>query len=124
MTIRVDPTLGGLVTSQVGNSPSAPSYVDSLRFLGAARQLTVTSTSNSVELTSGTYALRLFARACDARFSLGGPTVLAYATVSHWLPKGTEVSFRLNTGETHLAAIRSHLETSDGVLEITELQVE
>lgn len=122
MTVILDPDKGGIITSTYGGSAALPAYVEPLRFLGSARQLTATTLSTSVQLTVGTYGLRLYARFADIRFAVGGPSVLAYGTASHWLPKGSEVSFRLNNGDTHLAVIRSHLETADGVLEVMELQ--
>lgn len=122
MTIHLDPAIGGIVTQPTGLSPSAPSYVEPLRFLGSARQLAASTTSTSVALTSGTYGVRLFARDTDMRFALGSSSVVAHSTTGHWLARGTEVYLRVNAGETHLAVIRSSTAVADGTLEISELQ--
>lgn len=94
--------------------------VEPLSSLGVARQLSVTSTSNSATLTTTVTRMSLVANGCAMRFVIGTGAQTANASTSHYLQTGERMDVSCATSST-VAAIALYGGT--GTLEITELGV-
>ena len=85
-----------------------------------ARQLAVTTTSSSVELTATCRRVSIKARGTDIRYAVGVGAQTADASTSHFLESGERLDIAVPAGAT-LAAIRESASTTNGSLAITEL---
>jgi hypothetical protein len=87
---------------------------------GVARQLAVTTTTNSVDLTATCRRISIKARDCDMRYAIGTGAQTANASTSHFIEAGERLDFAVPAGAT-IAAIRETAATVNGSLAITEL---
>ena len=85
-----------------------------------ARQLAVTTTSSSVELTATCRRVSIKARGTDIRYAVGVGAQTANASTSHFLESGERLDIAVPAGAT-IAAIRESASTTNGSLAITEL---
>lgn len=85
-----------------------------------ARQLAVTTTSSSVELTATCRRISIKARGTDIRYVVGTGAQTANASTSHFLESGERLDIAVPAGAT-IAAIRESASTTNGSLAITEL---
>lgn len=97
-------------------TPGTTNRVEVLGTLSVARSITVTTISASQVLTAGTTRVSLIARTCDMRVIIGATAT----TSSHFLMAGERIAVTCPAGST-IAAIRDAAASSNGILEITEL---
>ena len=112
-----DRTTGGIehLATADGRLESEP-----LGIPGTARQLAVTTTSASVDLTAGVRRISIKARGCDMRYVIGVGAQTANAATSHFIEAGERLDLAVPAGAT-IAAIRETAASSNGSLAITEL---
>ena len=112
-----DRTTGGIehLATADGRLESEPLGIPS-----TARQLAVTTTSASVDLTAGVRRISIKARGCDMRYVIGVGAQTADAATSHFIEAGERLDLAVPAGAT-IAAIRETAATSNGSLAITEL---
>lgn len=92
-------------------------YVEPLGVPAEARQLTASSSSTNVELTSTCRRLSMRAVNADIRYSVGSIAQTATSS-SHFIAEGERIDIALPQ-TPHIAIIRNA--ATDGTLEITEL---
>lgn len=85
-----------------------------------ARSTASTTTSTNIVLTASVKRIAIYARTADIRFKLGTGAQTANAATDHYLPKATRVVFAV-PANANIAVIREALETTNGLVEITEL---
>jgi len=96
--------------------------VDISPTIGAAYQLSVSTTSARQALTAGVGRISIFARGCDMKYLLGGGSVAADNVTSHWISAGERLDFQVDSGQSNIAAIAaSGGNGTSGTLEITEI---
>lgn len=85
-----------------------------------ARSTASTDTSTNIALTSSVRRIAIYARTVDIRYKVGTGAQVANASTSHYLPKNTRVLMALPS-TPNIAVIRDSLESTNGLVEITEL---
>lgn len=93
---------------------------ETLGIPGVARQLPVTATTASVDLTATCRRISIKARGCDMRYVIGVGAQTANAATSHFIESGERLDLAVPAGAT-IAAIRETAATVNGSLAITEL---
>jgi hypothetical protein len=116
---REDKKIPVLLTDEVEikNDEGHPIPVEPLGIPSIARQLTVTATSASVELSETCTRISMYARQGAIRFRVGTGELTAVAT-DHFLDANSAMDIRVPPGAT-LAAIRDS--DANATLEISEL---
>lgn len=104
----------------VGVADSRPLPTSPLAVPAVARQLAVTSTSASVELTPTCRCISVVARGGAMRFAVGVGAQTANASTSHYISAGERLDLAVPEGAT-VAAIRATGDTAGAALEISEL---
>lgn len=107
-------------TGSVYDSGSSKINVDTLGMATLSRQLAVTATTNSVDLTATCRRISIKARGCDMRYVIGVGAQTANAATSHFIEAGERLDLAVPAGAT-IAAIRETAATVNGSLAITEL---
>jgi hypothetical protein len=92
------------------------SQVEILGELGVSKQLSASTTSARIALTSTTKRVSIKAVGADMRYTFGGSTIEA-TTTSHYIADGERLDFACLEG-TYIAV---ETISGTGVLEITEL---
>lgn len=105
-----------LVASIDQTTPGSTNRVEVLGTLGTARSIAITTTSANVALTTTTTRVSIVARTCDCRVIIGTTAT----TSSAYIMAGERMSFTVPASST-IAAIRDAAASSNGTLEITEL---
>ena len=90
--------------------------VEILGEVGAAKQLSATTYSANIALTSTTRRVSIKAVGADMRYAFGGP-IIAATTTSHYIADGERLDFACAEGS--YIAVRTV--SGSGDLEITEL---
>lgn len=115
--------LASFIDGQNGPTPVSPDTrmpMDPLGVPTVARQLSVTTSSNSVALTAACRRVSIRARGCDMRYVVGVGTQTANASTSHFIGQDERLDIAVPAGAT-IAAIREAAATANGSLAITEL---
>lgn len=99
------------------NATNNAAHVEPLGVPAISRQLTASTTSANLALTSTCCRISIHARGADIRFAIGSSTQTASAT-SHFIAAGERLDLAL-PDTPNIAAIRAG--AVDGTLEITEL---
>lgn len=117
-------TLNGPVTVsnevEIKNDSGNPVPTEPLGIPTVARQLSVTTASASVTLTSTCKRISIRARGCDMRYAVGIGSLTANAATSHYIAQDERLDIAVPLGAT-IAAIRESAATVNGSLAITEL---
>lgn len=102
---------------EISNDVGNPIPTEPLGLPTAARKVVVTSTAESVTITTGIKRISIKARSCDMRYSL---TDIANSDTGHFIESGERLDLRVTSG-SQLSVIREAGALSNGTLEITEL---
>jgi hypothetical protein len=84
-----------------------------------ARSAASTDTSTNIALTSTVRRIAICARTVDIRYKVGTGAQVANSSTSHYLPKNTRVLMSVPSSP-NIAVIRDSLETTNGLVEISE----
>ncbi len=104
----------------ITNKPSDPVPTEPLGTPTVARQLSVTTASASVALTTTCKRVSIRARGCDMRYVVGVGAQTANSTSSHFIAADERLDIAVPLGAT-IAAIRESAATVNGSLAISEL---
>lgn len=104
---------------EIKNDSGSPVPTEPLGIPTISRQLTVTSTSSSVNLTTTCKRISIRARSAPMRFVVGTGSQTA-TTTSHFIGQDERLDLAIPLNGV-IAAIRDTAATSDGTLTISEL---
>lgn len=85
-----------------------------------ARSTASTTTSTNIALTGSVRRIAIFARVSDIRYKVGTGVQTANASTDHYLHKNTRIVITV-PNNANIAVIRESMETSNGIVEISEL---
>lgn len=85
-----------------------------------ARSIVSTVDSTNVVLTSTVRRIAIYARTVDIRYKVGSTAQVANENTSHYLPKNNRVIMAVPSSP-NIAVIRDSHESTNGIVEITEL---
>lgn len=85
-----------------------------------ARSTASTTTSTNIALTGSVRRIAIFARTSDIRYKVGTGVQTANASTDHYLHKNTRIVIAVQAN-ANIAVIRESMETSNGIVEISEL---
>lgn len=107
-----------------GRGTVADPYTPQVEPLGApgvARQMAAGTISSSVALSAACRRISIFARGADIRYLIGAGPLTANASSSHFIAQNERLDLRVPEGGGSVAVIRDIAATTNGVLEVSEL---
>lgn len=117
-------TLTGPITVanevEIKNDSGNAGPIEPLGVPTVARQVSVTTTSASTNLTSTCKRISIRARFCDMRYEVGTGSLTANASTSHYIAQDERLDIAVPLGSS-IAVIRESAATVNGSLAITEL---